>query len=63
MERFLFGQQKKKTPVSRTQRFTFFSRFCIMPWKDEREPRMTYCVGKQVDVVQEFTTLQNFGRN
>ena len=25
-------------------------RFCIMPWKDEREPTIKYCMGRQVDV-------------
>ena len=27
-------------------------RFCIMPWKDEREPTIKYCMGRQIDVVQ-----------
>ena len=34
-----------------------------MPWKDEREPTIKYCLGRQVDVVQEFTIIQNFGQN
>ena len=29
-------------------------RFCVMPWKDEPEPTIKYCLGRQVDVVQEF---------
>ena len=36
-------------------------RFCVMPWKDKREPTIKYCLGGQVDVVQKFTTIQNFG--
>ena len=39
------------------------SRFCIMPWKGKSEPTIKYCLGWQVDVVQEFTTIQNFGQN
>ena len=38
-------------------------RFCVMPWRDEPEPRIKYCLGRQVDVVQEFITMQNFGHN
>ena len=38
-------------------------RFWVMSWKDEREPTIKYCLGRQVDVVQEFTTIQNFGHN
>ena len=36
-------------------------RFCVMPWKDEREPTIKCCLGGQVDVVQKFITIQNFG--
>ena len=38
-------------------------RFCVMPWKDEREPTNKCCLGGQVDVVQKFTTIQSFGHN
>ena len=38
-------------------------RFCAMPWKDEREPTIKYCLGGQIDVVQKFITIQNFGHN
>ena len=38
-------------------------RFCVMPWKDEREPTKKCCLGGQVDVVQKFITIQNFGHN
>ena len=34
-----------------------------MPWKDERKPTIKYCLGRQVDVAQEFTTIQSFGHN
>ena len=36
-------------------------RFCVMLWKDDREPTVKYCLGGQVDVVQKFITIQNFG--
>ena len=38
-------------------------RFCIVPWKDEREPTIKYCLGRQIDVVQKFTIRQSFGQN
>ena len=34
-----------------------------MHWKDEREPTIKYCLGGQIDVVQKFVTIQNFGHN
>ena len=34
-----------------------------MPWKDEREPTIKYCMGRQIDVVQKFTRIQSFGQN
>ena len=37
-------------------------RSCARPWKDEWEPTIKYCLGGQVDVVQEFTKIQNFGQ-
>ena len=40
-----------------------FFRFCIMPWKDEREPTNKYCLGRQIDVVQKFITIESFGHN
>ena len=38
-------------------------RFCIMPWKSEREPTVKHCMGRQIDVVQKFTRIQSFGQN
>ena len=35
-------------------------RFCDMPWKDEREPTIKYCLGRQVDMAQKFITIQCF---
>ena len=38
-------------------------RFCVMLWKDEREPTIKYCLGGQVDVVKKFITILSFGHN
>ena len=38
-------------------------RFCVMSCKNEREPTIEYCLGGQVDVVQKFIKIQNFGHN
>ena len=37
-------------------------RFCVMYWKRESEPTINYCLGRKVDLVQEFT-IQNLGHN
>ena len=37
-------------------------RFCVMTWKGESEPTIKFCLRRKVDLVQEFTTKQNFGR-
>ena len=38
-------------------------RFCVVSWKDEREPSSKYCMGRQIDVIQMFTRVQSFGQN
>ena len=38
-------------------------RFCIVSWKDEREPSIKYCMGRQIDLVQKFIRIQSFGQN
>ena len=46
--------------LQRTKVYVFF-RFCIMPWKGEREPTIKYCIGTKIGVVQkvhpEYRTL------
>ena len=37
--------------------------FCVMSWKGELEPTIKYCLGRKVELVQRFTTVQNFGHN
>ena len=38
-------------------------RFCVMSWKGESESNIKYCLGRTVELVQRFTTIQNFGHN
>ena len=38
-------------------------RFCIVPWKDEREPTIKLCMGRQVGMVQNFSGIQRLGQN
>ena len=52
----------KKSSVSSTQRSTC-SQFCIVSWKDGREPTVKFCLGRKGDVVLKFTTIQSIGQN
>ena len=38
-------------------------RFCVMPWKHESETNIKFCLGRKIELVQEFITIQNFGNN
>ena len=38
-------------------------RFCVMPWKVASESNIKYCLWRKVELVQRFTTIQNFGHN
>ena len=40
-----------------------FLRFCVMFWKGESEPKIKYCLGTAVGLVQRFITLQSIGHN
>ena len=57
----LIGDEESHQSLAREGLRIF--RFCVMPWKGESEPTIKFCLGRQVKVVQEFTTIQNFGRN
>ena len=35
-------------------------RFCVMLWKDEREPTINYCLGGQVDVFKSSSQYRAF---
>ena len=48
----LIGNEERYQSLAREGLRIF--RFSVMPWKDEREPAIKYCLGRQVDVVQEF---------
>ena len=37
-------------------------RFCVMSWKGESEPNIKFWLGRKIDVVHTFTTIQNFGQ-
>ena len=51
--------------LSNTMVYVFSdSVFCLGKMnEDEREPTIILCMGRQIDVVQKFTTIQNFGHN
>ena len=38
-------------------------RFCIVSWKDEREPSIKHSMGRKIGVVQKFTGIQKLGQN
>ena len=62
METFICDwRRRSRQPLARKVLRTF--RFCVMPWKDEREPTIKYCLWRQIDVVHKFITLQNFEHN
>ena len=60
MEVFIFGWWWRSHPSPAHKGLRIF-RFCMMPWKDEREPTIKYCMGRQTDVVQKFITIQSLG--
>ena len=38
-------------------------RFCLVSWKDEREPSIKFWMGTKIGVVQKYTGIHNVGRN
>ena len=52
METFIFGKWWK-SHQSLAHKGPRIFRFCVMPWTDEREPIIQYCLGRQVHVVQK----------
>ena len=62
MEVFFFGWWWR-SHQSLARKGVRILRLCVMPWKDEREPTIKYCLGGQVDVVQKFIKMQSFGHN
>ena len=49
--------------LSHAKVYVFSDSVLFMPWKDEREPTIKFCLGRQVDVVQKFIRIQSFGHN
>ena len=49
MEVFIFGDEEVIS-LSNTKTLRIL-RFCIMPWKDERQPTIKLCMERQIDVV------------
>ena len=39
------------------------SSVCVMSWKSESEPNIKFSLGRKIELVQRFTTIQNFGHN
>ena len=54
---------EKVVSLSHTKVVYRIFKFCVMRLKDEREPTIKKCTGKQDDVVQEFIRIQSFGHN
>ena len=59
MEVLVFGTNHQFSTHKRLRIF----RFCVVSWKDEREPSIKYSMGRKIGVVQKFTGIQNFGQN
>ena len=53
----------KKSSVYSHAKVDVFSDSVLCSWKDAPEPNITYCLGRKVELVQRFTTVQNFGHN
>ena len=45
----------KKSSVSRGQRFTY-SQILFLSWKDDSEPKIKYCLGTAVGLVQRYSS-------
>ena len=41
----------------------FILRFCVVSWKGQSEPKIKYCLGTTVGMVERFITIQNTGHN
>ena len=62
MEVFIFGWWWTSHQSS-THKSLHIFRFCIVSWKDTREPSINHSMGTKIRVVQKFTGIQNFGQN
>ena len=62
METFIFDWRWRSHQSLAREGLRIF-RFCVILWKDEREPNIKYCLGRKVELVQRFITIQSFGQN
>ena len=62
METFLFDWWWRSHQSLAREGLRIF-KFCVMSWKDQREPTTKYCLGRQIDVIQKFVKMQSFGQN
>ena len=61
-EAIIFGQWWRRHQSLACEGSCIFG-FCVMSWKGESEPNIEYCLGRKIELVQRFTTVQNFGHN
>ena len=62
IETVIFGQWWRSHQSLAREGLCIF-RFCLMPWKDQSEPNIKFCLGRKIELVQEFIIIQNFGHN
>ena len=62
METLIFGQWWRSHQSLACKGLCIF-RFCVMSWKGESEPNIKFCLGRKIELLQEFITIQNFGHN
>ena len=62
METIIFGRWWRSHQSIACKGLCIF-RFCVMSWKGESEPTIKFCMGRKIELVQKFTTIQNFGHN
>ena len=62
METLIFGQWWRNHQSLACKGLCIFG-FCVMSWKSESEPNIKYCLGRKVELVQRFATVQNSGHN
>ena len=63
METVLSGQWWTSHHQSLSCKGLRILRFSVMSWKDESEPNIKFCLGRKIELVQEFITKQSFGHN
>ena len=61
METFIFDWWRSRQSLA--CKGLCIRRFCVMSWKDESEPNITYCLGTTVGLVQRFIKDENFGHD